>query len=37
MYNNKITILMTGFGVGLSWATGLLKLSNPYISELIEI
>ena len=35
--NEVKTVLMTGFGVGLSWATGLLNLNKPYISQLIEI
>ena len=35
--NETKTVLMTGFGVGLSWATGLLNLTRPYISKLIEI
>jgi len=35
--NEVKTVLMTGFGVGLSWATGLLSLDKPYISQLIEI
>ena len=35
--NEAKTVLMTGFGVGLSWATGLLNLIRPYISKLIEI
>jgi len=35
--NETKTVLMTGFGVGLSWATGLLNLTRSNISKLIEI
>lgn len=30
-------ILMSGFGVGLSWATGIIDLNNCHISDLAEI
>ncbi|MGD8779541.1 MAG: ketoacyl-ACP synthase III [Ignavibacteria bacterium] len=35
--NGNKKLLLSGFGVGLSWATSIINLSNCYIGDLIEI
>ena len=37
MRNNELKVLVCGFGVGLSWASGVLKISKPYVAELLEV
>lgn len=34
--NNKITALLSGFGVGLSWANAIIEIDHIYCSELNE-
>lgn len=33
----ELRVLLSGFGVGLSWGTGLITLSKPYVCDLIEV
>jgi len=35
--NDKKNLLLSGFGVGLSWATAILTVSNCHISNIVEI
>jgi 3-oxoacyl-[acyl-carrier-protein] synthase-3 len=35
--NGKNKLLFSGFGVGLSWATSYVELSNTHLCNLIEI
>ena len=35
--SEKLNMVMSGFGVGLSWATCLIELKNPNLLKLIEI
>ncbi len=35
--NRKSTLLLSAFGVGLSWASAIIRLDNPKISDLVEI
>ena len=34
--NNKLKVLFSGFGVGLSWASAVLSLDNIYCSKVLE-
>lgn len=34
---SKKRILLSGFGIGLSWATAIIDLDKPYVSKLIEV
>ncbi|MEI6681679.1 MAG: ketoacyl-ACP synthase III [Bacteroidota bacterium] len=35
-YPNRKTVMMSGFGAGLSWGTAIVSLENCYISQLTE-
>jgi 3-oxoacyl-[acyl-carrier-protein] synthase-3 len=35
--NEKKKMLLSGFGVGMSWASAIINLENCYISDLVEI
>ena len=31
------TILLSAFGVGMTWATGIVSMSDCYMSDIVEI
>jgi len=37
LLNNKIKVVLSGFGVGLSWANAVLDLFNCHIAEIVEV
>lgn len=35
--DSKKKLLLSGFGVGLSWGSAIIEVDNPYIGEIVEI